>query len=181
MDRLVIGLCAIVVVGCGSTFKPGGDADLDVVPDGTHDTAVDPAEDPVEEPAADMETDAVVEDVPVEVIEDVVPDSTGPCSTDSDCMMGLHCCSGRCVNFHRDPENCGGCGTACRAPSRFCDMGSCTRPPCDSGTYCTGITFCCGENCCEMAQICCIVETAGPWGGPECYDDFCPGGCPMCD
>lgn len=46
------------------------------------------------------------------------------CTTSLSCAMGQDCCGDRCVNFQRDPVNCGGCGTVC-TPTQFCGRGLC--------------------------------------------------------
>jgi len=179
MKTQIVAVLVFLLAGCGSsTFTPTGDADAGSDP--ATETTSDPAVDPVVEP----EEDVVIPDLPAEVVEDpvveVMPDGTGPCMTDGDCDIGLNCCTGRCVNFAHDPQNCGGCGNLCPNTSRYCDAGTCTAPPC-AGVTCIGTQFCCGASCCDLDQICCIVEGPGPVGAPQCYDDFCPGGCPSCD
>jgi len=95
------------------------------------------------------------------------------------CGAGALCCNGRCVNPAYDPEHCGGCNNPCPNETPFCDGGTCTETPCE-GVVCQGGTYCCGSNCCNIGQVCCIVQRAGPASPPECHDDFCPVGCPAC-
>lgn len=170
---------------------------------GDEDTAQDPSTDLVQDEGHETVSDPPPEgeipsepDLPPDVIEDPASDdaTTDP-TEDADgvdapvdapgcgdgCMEGLECCNERCVNLLLDPENCNECGRACPEARPYCDNGRCAERPCDSGTVCTGITFCCRSSCCELDQICCEVQGPGPWLGPMCYDDYCPGGCPLCD
>src|SRR5262245_9136114 len=50
-----------------------------------------------------------------------------------DCGIGLYCCGDGCKNFNNDIKHCGGCGKACPGEHPFCDNGTCTTAPCDSG------------------------------------------------
>lgn len=100
---------------------------------------------------------------------------TGDCTPA--CGIGLQCCNGTCINPANDINNCGGCGGSCDSDQPFCDNGTCDTPPCDGGTTCIGTTFCCGSNCCELGQLCCVVQ-AGPVGPPSCYDPV-DGTCPI--
>jgi hypothetical protein len=182
--RALLAVLCTAIVGCGGRSSGDEDTAVDTLPD-TADTAGDTGADTGADTAVDtvgdtpvdtaIDTAEVTEDVPA----DEESDGTGPCTRDEDCMEGLHCCASRCVNFAHDPMHCGGCGNACSAPDSFCNSGTCTTTPCE--TECIGTRVCCGTNCCEMGQICCVVEGPGPVGGPGCYDEFCPGGCPLCD
>ncbi len=108
-----------------------------------------------------------------------------PCASDActeDCASsGFVCCDGRCVNTSNDKLNCGACGIECPGTTPYCDMGSCSAPPCDAATSCLAGQECCGTTCCSGDQICCLIM-AGPWFY-QCTDPVegsCPRGCPMC-
>jgi hypothetical protein len=92
------------------------------------------------------------------------------------------CCSGTCVNFANDINNCGGCGITCEGPNPFCDSGQCGTPPCSAGTGCAEGATCCVDSCCGAGELCCQV-TAGV-SRTGCYppeNDTCPKGCLECD
>jgi len=100
------------------------------------------------------------------------------------CNMPFVCCAGLCRNLQNDPSNCGMCGKGCPVGSTFCSGGTCGQPMC-FGTVCIGTKFCCGQNCCDIGQICCEVEGPGPSTGPRCHtpvpgEPTCPLGCPLC-
>jgi hypothetical protein len=109
----------------------------------------------------------------------------GAGNCDPACDVGLECCGGKCINPANDVLNCGGCvalgmGEACPGNFPFCDNGTCGQAPCDPNTTCVGITNCCGNNCCDMGQLCCVVPV-GPVGPPMCtapVDGTCPPGNP---
>jgi len=165
-----------------TTGDPVEDTVEDTATDPGHDTATDPGSDPGTDPGHDSWTDPPF-DTPIDVVTDVpldMLDGWVGCVTDMDCMSGLNCCGGRCVNLLHDPAHCSACGSACPPSTPFCDTGSCTRPPCDPGTVCIGIMLCCGLSCCASHEVCCEVDGPGPSFGPACYDYFCPGGCPLC-
>jgi hypothetical protein len=104
---------------------------------------------------------------------------TGDCAPE--CEVGFLCCDGACINPANDILNCGGCGATCDQDQPFCDDGTCGSAPCDAGApVCLATQFCCGSNCCELDQLCCVVQ-AGPVGPPSCYDPVggtCPKGNP---
>jgi hypothetical protein len=110
-------------------------------------------------------------------------EADGAC--DPACGEGRTCCGTKCVNTHNDPLNCGECGVTCSGATPFCE-GSCKATPCsqDSGACGEGTT-CCGTQCCDSTQICCLPE--GPLDmGPVCTTPTgspptCPQGCaPLC-
>ena len=174
--------------GNGGDEDAGQDLSIDPVQDEVQETVSDslPEGDTPSEPdlPADTIEDPSGDDAAVDAPEDVPADSSdavdAPGCGDG-CMEGLECCNDRCVNLLLDPGNCSSCGHACPEGTPYCDNGTCTARPCESGTICTGITFCCASSCCELDQICCEVQGPGPWLGPMCYDEYCPGGCPLCD
>lgn len=166
---MAIGL--VLLVGCGGKSGKDEDAQEDATPDTADDVSSDVS---AEEDETDAEEDA--EDA-VEVVEEVEPPE---CTEDEDCLEGLTCCDGRCANLDRDPHHCSACGTACTGTTPFCDMGTCSEPPCDPTAGCTGVANCCHTECCVGTQVCCIVEGPGPLAPARCYDDYCPGGCPAC-
>jgi len=178
MRQVLVMVCfaaTVEALGCSESFKP---SETDAGQDTAVDTGSEVATDPEPDTAVDTGGD-VVEDPLLDIDLDLPP---GPCLSDDDCMPGLSCCATRCVNLRYDPDNCSSCGTTCGIGSRFCADGMCTTPPCDSGTACTGITTCCGSDCCLLTgEVCCIVEGPGPVGGPSCHIGFCPGGCPSCE
>jgi len=137
------------------------------------------------EVAADVEVDfdaGTGADADAEAEAETAADAdAGGCGSEPECMTGLLCCGGRCVNPLHDPGHCGGCDSPCGPSSPFCDGGACAPRPCDTGIACVGTTYCCGLFCCGLDQVCCVVEGPGPIGGPRCYDGVCPGGCPLCD
>jgi hypothetical protein len=99
--------------------------------------------------------------------------------------MGRTCCGGHCVNTANDPLHCGACDVQCTGSTPFCD-GSCKAPPCSlEGGGCAAGTTCCGGQCCDSTQLCCLPE--GPLDqGPACTTPAgspatCPQGCaPLC-
>ena len=165
----------IWLAACGGSSSPAEDVIQDdlAMDETVGDAPVDTLPDRVDVPpdAVDAPLDAI--DAPPDAI-DAPADAPG---CEGECGGGL-CCDGRCVNPVFDPDHCGGCGAACPVENPFCSGGTCMPRPCE--TVCTGITTCCGSLCCEMDQICCIVQHAGPVDGPECHDGFCPMGCPLC-
>lgn len=49
------------------------------------------------------------------------------CKSDSDCATGETCCNGAyCSDLHKDPKNCGACGTVCGA-QEFCSGTACVQ------------------------------------------------------
>jgi Stigma-specific protein, Stig1 len=69
-----------------------------------------------------------------------------PCSQATDCVEdggSPACCSGGCTDLSEDPNNCGGCGTACTAgASPACCASGCTDVSSDS------------QNCGDCGQVC---------------------------
>ncbi len=190
--RQSILFAIVLTLGCEGNVKFEGDGVADTVSDG-EDVAIDPAEDTVLDATGDAPWDAPtdthldtgadtaidpVTDSPVDLPVDTVPDGYG-CATTADCMTGLECCDGRCVNLAHDPDHCSECDASCPDVRPFCESGSCTTPPCFDVT-CIGTEFCCGFACCALGEICCQVDGPGPTGGPECFALECPGGCPLC-
>jgi len=171
MTRWMMAIGLVLLVGCGGKSGKDEDAQEDATPDTADDVSSDVS---AEEDETDAEEDA--EDA-VEVVEEVEPPE---CTEDEDCLEGLTCCDGRCANLDRDPHHCSACGTACTGTTPFCDMGTCSEPPCDPTAGCTGVANCCHTECCVGTQVCCIVEGPGPLAPARCYDDYCPGGCPAC-
>jgi hypothetical protein len=164
-----------------TTPDVGYDTAFDTTPDEGFDTAFDTGLDTAFDTATDTGPDVGFDtavDTSLDTASDVVPDGY-VCITTSDCMMGLECCSGRCVNLLHDPDHCSACGTACPDARPFCAGGSCVETPC-FGVTCIGTETCCGNNCCAIGAICCEVDGPGPTGGPDCYVGVCPGGCPLC-
>lgn len=172
MTRWMMAIGFVLVLGCGGKNGDDEDAQEDATPDSAGDVSTDVI---AEEDETDADEDA--EEDAVEVVEEVEPPE---CTEDDDCLEGLTCCEGRCANLDRDPHHCSACGTACTGTTPFCDMGTCTEPPCDPTAGCTGVANCCSAECCVGTQVCCIVEGPGPLAPARCYDDYCPGGCPAC-
>jgi hypothetical protein len=106
----------------------------------------------------------------------------GGCSTDGGCAMGLTCCGGRCVNAFNDPHNCGDCGVVCTGATAYCE-GQCIATPCDQEAGACGSNSCCGAQCCDRGQLCCLSGAGAPQA--QCYslragETTCPQGCVMC-
>ena len=84
------------------------------------------------------------------------------CGNDAPCDFGQQCCNGRCVDVDSDPQNCGGCGLACKS-------GSCTRRDggvaahcacdVDAGSGCEGTTAS-EPTCGDDGQCACGASTA---------------------
>ncbi len=181
MKRLVF--CAMAL-GLSFLFACGdGNGDGDAGQDPAGDPVLDEVGETPTDPAPDDGTGDPSQDPPHEDPgTDPPPDSDAADAADApgcdvECMEGLTCCDGRCVNLNHDPDHCSACNSPCNEAAPYCNYGTCETPPCD--TECTGPTECCGTNCCNPGQICCIVE-GGPIGPPTCHDDVCPGGCPLC-
>lgn len=110
-----------------------------------------------------------------------------PACDPSNCAPPFTCCGQDCVNPLNDPSHCGSCNGVCASPpgsSPYCDYGKCTIPPC-WGSICDANSFCCGQTCCKMGQMCCDVQGPGPSSGPICHtptamEPTCPMGCPLC-
>jgi hypothetical protein len=167
---------------CSESSGPAADAPIEDIVHG-EDVTADPYQDdagtePSSDPGAeDPLPDETAGDVPVEPPAEAIDVPTDVPGCEEGCAGGL-CCDGRCVNPAYDPDHCGGCGHPCPTDNPFCNGGSCGPTPCD--VVCTGITTCCGTFCCEMDQVCCIVQGPGPVASPTCHDGDCPLGCPMC-
>ena len=71
--------------------------------------------------SADLAPDLMVDAMP-----DLMPDSGIPCGDGGECSASLSCCAAFCVDTHKDPRNCGGCGTACGS-TRFCTGTACSE------------------------------------------------------
>ncbi len=98
------------------------------------------------------------------------------------CTGSFICCDGACVNPGNNTNHCGECDNPCAGGYPFCDNGTCGPAPCN-GTVCIGTQNCCGDNCCDIGMLCCVVP--GPVGGaPECAapnaEGTCDAGCPDC-
>jgi hypothetical protein len=96
--------------------------------------------------------------------------STGTvCTSDVCCPAGRTVCDGGCVDEEEDPENCGGCGTACGTGR--CTGGSCcTASPADC-TYDVEGGCCispCTETCCEPNGSQCNMNS-------DCCNGSCNG------
>jgi len=117
--------------------------------------------------------------------------SSGSGSDAGDCAMGCvngeSCCDSQCVQLLNDPFHCGVCNNRCPAERPTCGGGSCEVPPCDSTPpSCSGGQFCCGANCCNAGDLCCI-QVGGPISNnpdtcltPSSAQPTCSPGCPAC-
>jgi hypothetical protein len=78
--------------------------------------------------------------------------SEGRCSCGGgpECTGALICCRGRCVNFDRDPNNCGACGDRC-GEGEQCNGGLCH---CYDDTYATEPN----QNACKSNETCCARD-----------------------
>ncbi len=69
------------------------------------------------------------------------------------CAAPKVCCGSACVDRSKDPLNCGLCGKTCPM-NQLCANSICSLPPCQ--TTCIGTTTCCGKECCQLDQRCCL-------------------------
>jgi hypothetical protein len=90
--------------------------------------------------------------------------SGGNCGSDCSGCPGTVPCGSSCVDTESDPNNCGGCGTACVA-GQLCTGGSCV-PVCAGGGVCTASGFC--ETSCPAGSAAC--GTAGANATVFCKD-----------
>ena len=87
-------------------------------------------------------------------------------------------CGDMCVSFENDIHNCGSCGEECGGDHPFCDRGSCGSFLCSRETPCTGTDHCCGQVCCDDAELCCLTD-GFPFPTAGCIDPAEFGGtCP---
>ena len=88
----------------------------------------------------------------------------------SKCASGLAECNGECISDKTDPNNCGGCGTACADPL-VCSSGKCS----DS---CAGSQVACGRACVELASDALNCGKCGVkcTNGATCVESKCVGG-----
>jgi hypothetical protein len=113
-------------------------------------------------------------------------DGSGGAGGDGSCgqscvNQGFFCCGNSCVNLNNDILNCGSCGNQCTGDNPYCGSGSCATPQSDIGACAGG--NCCGNQCCDLGQLCCSVP--GPvMTGLSCEqpteEGTCPRGCVMC-
>ena len=132
-----------MLVGCGALCACGGGGSGPA--DGGRDAlaSIDAAVDaPV---TADLAPDAppdAAPDVMPDLKPDLMPDLGIPCGDAGECTSPLACC-GLCVDTHKDPRNCGGCGTRCTA-MQFC-----------TGTACSELSF---ANVCSNPNVTVIKD-----------------------
>lgn len=159
--KVVIFLGLAVLVGCSDRATTG---DAKVTTDGTTATDAKTSVDGVGDGPVDAPTDS--------------GQGEGTCG---DCS-GHSCCGSTCVNLNNDILNCGTCGNVCPEEKPYCDMGTCSMPPCSTGTTCDPGQTCCNDQCCAGGQLCCTIP--GPVMSPtSCVDpinETCPMGCVMC-
>ncbi|MBL8634795.1 MAG: hypothetical protein JNM40_16340 [Myxococcales bacterium] len=88
----------------------------------------------------------------------------------SKCGSGLSECNNECISDKTDPNNCGGCGSACAEPL-VCSSGKCS----DS---CEGAQVACGRACVELASdpLNCGKCGVKCENGATCVDKKCVGG-----
>lgn len=105
----------------------------------------------------------------------------------SGCPEGMRRCRGLCVHVDSDPNNCGGCGNVCTAPSDgaapVCCNGTCGRVDvCSSGTGCNANSDC-RTNLCFQGQCQCIENNAASLActsDVQCCHGACLGGVCVC-
>ena len=162
-------LAAVLTQCGGSTFSPGATSDASLDAPANEDAGNDAASEGGPTDSGPVDSGSV--------------DAATNCSPA--CRTGLTCCRGQCVNTNNDPLNCGACETVCKGAAPFCD-GSCKAMPCTSeGGSCGVGKTCCGTDCCDSTQLCCLPE--GPLDrGPACQTPTgspatCGVGCaPLC-
>jgi hypothetical protein len=106
-------------------------------------------------------------------------------------------CSGACVDTTNDPDNCGGCGTAC-ATDEYCSSGTCTAAGTDAcatgqtecgglcastdtdrnncgacGTVCTDGEVCDGAGVCALSCQSGLIDCNGTCVDPNTDEAFC--------
>jgi hypothetical protein len=101
------------------------------------------------------------------------------------CPPGLTECAGTCIDLSSDPQNCGGCATACEV-SEMCVSGVCVGSSvcgdgaCNIGEDCSncpsdcGLCVSCGDGVCDSPiedPFNCPFDCGGV--GPVCGDGFC--------
>lgn len=95
-------------------------------------------------------------------------------SSQSDSMMtacnaGQIRCNGTCVDTKTDPNNCGGCGSACMGANMVCGNGMCS-------TMCPMGTTQCGKSCVDLKSDdanCSMCGNACPMNAPKCISGVC--------
>jgi hypothetical protein len=125
------------------------------------------------------------------------PRAAGECQSDADCSTdggATICCAHACIDPSSDPQNCGGCGSACGALNTVaaCNGGRCATDCLAGWAHCSGETPGCETNlaqarlklcngACIAADSCCsAADCAFPPGPAECYAPACPGAGSAC-
>jgi len=122
----VVALGVLAACSAGGNPKPDGGADALAPADTGSDAAVD----------APLSPDLAPDLMP-DLKPDLMPDLGIPCGDGGECQGPLSCC-GFCVDIHKDPRNCGACGTRC-STVQFC-----------TGTACPELSF---ANVCSNPNV----------------------------
>jgi hypothetical protein len=113
------------------------------------------------------------------------------CQKSTDCVMGLTCCSGACIDVQKDTRHCGACGAACATQNALaaCQAGVC------KGACAEGFADCnqaqadgCEVNlksdlnhCGECGKQCLLSSASATCSAGTCAISSCAAGAANCD